>query len=703
MSNVVPIRDERPLQGFWLSTQIFTGPDGEGMFVPKKDDMVLNKELGWFIVTGFVDSSNGVANSVATLEPWLPVQAEVISENLKKYGIVSTTDDDNRLYIDTTKTPYEINVDPSVCWGGSELSYVKVFLGTDIEGGNSKIISMHLDSSGSLLSENIPLETVAITDIKQHTFKKMMTGHSNTLLVTGEIVTVVVYNKLHKPVKIKQLCVRETGYIKHGNVGQRKVASIELQSQYLDSANNSLLRVPLRLSLRDVPMLAVVRYDNGDARELSVNTGQVSLDGIEAVQLSYAGQRTTLNLTYSLGPDEVATNVFGDEGNYFVQKTYELEGIPNDGEYNVKLFVVPTWDKTYNKWRLEYYLYTLDRNQRYHVTPYVSLSSGSDSFDGTNYRETQWLTLIINLEDINDSALKPFTYTQKVGVTLLRNGLSNQTSWTINYNESNSNVFGANLEAYVNYVSHREWELDISNSFTNNTDFLEALYYACEPMYDIRNESIAPIPTDIAITLGGQRKVIPFTQWDEKQMFTVSGNEGEAATLEWIRNIGDQDLLLGITPLKIRHNIVDNPDLPVQGNVISLKNEFLSIGLDSLRVTDFDGVTSVIEFSPSGTYGLMWNGYISDWINGTGFTAGDYEMSISIVDRWETTDGANTIELTGMQQDTWYDMSNSNRIVLANTTVSAVGASIELEIKIRRKDDDTNVVIDRMIVYKGSI
>lgn len=696
MSKNIPIIGVRPVNGFWNEPDIWTGEGGTGSYVPHKGDTILRKFNG---TVTFIDVLD-VVDNIAVTQSLEIVKNDVIDDDLKKYGIISNSDDDAKIYIDTSKVPFEMNVDPGLCWSGSELSYAKVFLGTDISGGNSKIISQYLDGSGSLVSENIPLRTVLLDNINNHVYKTLSVGYCNSKLMTGEKVTVVLYNKLNRPVKTKELRVIETSYIRHGNVGKRKVSTIELKSQFIDSANNSLLKVPLKLSLRDVPMLATVRYDNGESIDIPVNTGGVKLNGTEAIHMTYAGQRSTLNLTYTLGPDEVSDMIHGVDGNYFIQKTYEIEAIPEEGAYNVKLDVVPQWNSTLNKWELNYYLYTLDRNDRYNVTPYVQLGSNSPAFDGTNYRETQWLTLVLDLGKINDNKLKPFNYTQKVGVTLYSNGLTDTTSWTINYNESTSAVYGKNLKAKVNLVSIGHWELDISNGFRSNGEFLDALYYATEPMFDSTTEPKPPTPTHMRVTLDGVSQVIPFTQWDERQVFRTGGKEGESVTIEWIRNIGDNDLILGITPLKIVHYLNDGIDSGPSTQTERLVNEFFSVPLDDLKVDDFNGNNSVLEFQPDGRYGLMWSSYISDWINGETFDPSNYQLRYSVVDRWESSDKTSTIEVTGLGQDTWYDMNNVNRIVLTNTTVTPSGASITLEAEIRRKDIPDNVVVDTITITK---
>lgn len=697
MSKRIPVTGQRPANGFWNEPDIWTGEDGTGDYVPQKGDVIVRKSKG---TISFLDVLDVVEN-ISVTEALEVVQNEVIDSDLKKYGIVSTSEDDYRLYIDTSRTPYEINVDPSLCWAGTELSYAKIFLGTDISGGNSKVISQKLDGSNSLVSENIPLRTVLIEDSNNHVFKSLEVGFSNTALNTGEAVTLVLYNKLNRPVKVKQLKALETAYIRHGNVGMRKVTSVELKSQFIDSANNSLLKVPMNLSLRDVPMLAVIRYDNGESIERAVNTSGIKLNGIESINMSYAGQRSTLNLVYTLGPDEVADTVSGQPGAYFKQKTYQIESIPAEGAYNVKLDVIPNWNSTLNKWELSYYLYTLDRNDRYNVTPHVKLGSNSEDFDGTNYRETQWLTLVLDLSEINDSKLKPFVYTQKVGINLYSNGLSNTTSWTVNYNENTSDVFGRDLEAKVNLVQIGRWEVDISNGITSNNEFLEKLYYATEPMYDTTKEAKAPTPTHIRMTLDGISKTIPFTQWDERTEFPVGGSEGKSVTLEWIRNIGDTNLVLGMTPLKIVHYLNDGIDNGPSTETERLVNEFFGIPLSDLVVSDFDGNDSVIEFNPDGRYGLKWSAYFGDWINGEDFESSNYQMRFSVVDRWMSSDKTSTIEVTGLGQDVWYDMNNVNRIVMTNTTVSPPDANITLEVEIRRKDTPDNVVIDTINIRKS--
>lgn len=555
-----------PERGFrtWLANQIFTGPDGEGEEVPNIDDLVINWNEGLMRCIA-VDSTTGLS----TLVPHVFPDLNLMSDNDIVLGVgPGRLSETFRMMIDTSVVPHLLIPDSRLFVRGEANTHVKYFQGVDISDGGT-VISQNYNQSGDFISENIPLVNASIDVDNNLSTKVPSVGNTGTKLNDGDPVTMVTYNNLGMATSVSILLAKNTGYIRRSDAAQKMVTHISLTSPFLSDTDDHLIQIPLNLPKDNLFMVGKVHYSDGSSRSVPIDGTQMSLFGINNFISTTAGQKVKLVLSYNLQSNEISDDIVigSDRG---VSASYQLETIVVDGSYSVKLFVVPRWLDGTSTWKLEYYLYSLERNDFYIVTDYIEYASNQLPFDPTNYGTVQWLTVALDLSKV-DVRLKAYRYVQTFSISLIANGLVDSTSWMIQYSQSQHTPYGVDMKALVTLRSNGSWDADITNGHTSLTSWLEATYFNIFPLYHPTRESKPPLPTHFVMNLNGLRTEYAIEEWNTALESITGGSVGDVLLLEWVRKVGNTPLQLAMSPLKVIHGLPEAPAVeePPEANVFT--------------------------------------------------------------------------------------------------------------------------------------
>jgi hypothetical protein len=707
MADKIPKTNPELFNKLIYEHDLYTGPDGTGELVGEVNDLVINFETGFKRVVDVIDN-------IASLRPWTPPVITTINDDLGHLGLLNSNAD-NFLFLDTTVTPHRVSIPSSVTFAGSQKKYAKLFFGSDLTEANGVVISAHYEN-GSYISENIPLERVIVSDYTNDALKTMKESYINTRLPDNELVTLVVYSETGVPTDIREFRVYNTNYVKSLSVRESYITSIELNSSLFSDNDDTLLEIPMNTSLSELDITATIRYRNEDSRTVAIDGNKMRIDGIDNYISNTDGKQANINLVYSLDDGEYTLNANGVKTRYINQK-YKLVTRATEGNYTVKLFVVPVWVDDVTGYVLEYYLYDLTRGDYYYATPFVEMGSTSQPFKGKLYGTEQWLTVTVDVSKANRNS-KPYRHVQRFAVSLLTNGLADSTPWLIRYEDDGKLEYGHNLEATLTYQAVNDWRLDISNNLSNTTDFLNNTFYASKPLINTEIEKITPTPTHFIVNIGGRETEHVLSEWNNVINSTVGGEEGKPLILHWLRKLGGQVLHLGLTPLIIRHEIrslANSDSNQSQAEQETLTNEFLTIP-DGLEIVDYFDKNTAFKFNEDGTFEILWDslidnngdavpgtGFIGDWIDGERDLSNRYTISVAFIERWEAGDGINQIELflNGVEY------TSGTRVDLTGDTVFSLrsdfapsDSSASISIAIANKDVPATNVIDTITLTK---
>lgn len=525
-------------------------PDSDGKWVPNVNDLVIDYIQGFFRVSE-VDYTTGYS----VLVPWeLPKEApeDRNLDVLIAYG-PGYPSESYRMFLDTSTTPFNFTPDSQLHFYGSMVDSYKVFLGSDISDEHGTVISSFIDSSGNFLGTSVPVETVVVPNAIQDVIKAPVAGYTTSRLDDGELVTLVAYSDDGGVVSRAQLLVQNSATARQSDNAKRYVKGIQIESPFLSSADPQTIEFPLNVTVESLPLTAVVHYSTGGRQRYPVDGVKFSLFGLRNYVATVVGQKFPMVLSYNLSDDEVSY-LEEPSANRTMTKPYQAMTTTVDGSYEVKLFMYPRWVSPSHGYRLEYWLYNLNRQTYYQVTHLIEVGSTSNAFDPTLYGTTQRMTVALDLNKV-DAMFAPYRHVQNFQVSLLSPGNEHSDNWEIFFTSEQAEGFGRGLVAAVDYVNTNDWYLLLSNGYPSKETWLRAMYERIEPLVDRRRETYPPTPTHFVVRFTNNTYEFTVDQWNEDLLVNNDLNDGELVYLHFLQRNYDTDLQLGVTALPIRQLI----------------------------------------------------------------------------------------------------------------------------------------------------
>lgn len=539
-----PLTDKARRFTLWNILELYTGPNGSGQIMPNNDDLVVDYNTGQLLRV--VD-----ADYTAWTWKYKPFNLTPIENDDALTGSCGYMSPDTyRVYVDDSKHPAVLRVDSSLRWPGSDNDCIRIFKGIDISTDNSVVISGHY-VNGRLVSDTIPLVLASIENVTNTTIKSPLPGICTKPIDDGELVTIVVYTDAGVPSLIRRCHVVKTNLVMALENPSRQILDVKLISPFMSPEDDRLLVLPTNIPLEDIPIHAEVKYTDG--------TRRVTIDGTRAVLhglrnagshdtyyiSSNVGQSMQLTLSYRMGRNE--TYAGDDVVDGTINKSYMATTLEVDGAYSVKLFVVPQWLDVERGYRLNYYLYSLERGNVFDATPYVYPGVNSPVFDPKLYGVKQRLVVSVDLSKVSPS-YNAHIHPQTFHISLLAPGYALQDSFIIDYVHDQPGV-GDDCYALFHYDNVTHWMLDITCGAKDKAEWLQRLYIQSYPLFDRRTEAGPLEPTHFEVVTRTRSYLKTINEWVSPFHVDFEVNEAETIMIRWIRRTPNDDLQLGMTPL----------------------------------------------------------------------------------------------------------------------------------------------------------
>lgn len=520
-----------------------------GKYVPKIDDKVYDYALGYFRVTA-------VRDYVAELTKWeLPKEPSQsgVEDILLGTGPGYTSETWVAL-LDTTKFPHLLDIDSRLHVYGSEAKEVIIYHGVNIT-DSGEIVSAMYDQSNNYTGPAIPLEVVATTKLNNVAIKTPKMGYCRRELHDGELVTAVVHNVHGNVISINKLKIHRTNLVRRPEESDRRIQSIELISPYLSKTNLNTLEVDINATVETMALRGKVNFSNGESMVMDVgdddSSSKFRLLGIKYWSPTIMSTAAEMTLVYRLDRTGEIAYLQGETATGQITRTYKIIPKPVNPAFTLKLYVFPRWTNPINGWTLDYWLYDLERQVGRRVTSgAVSLSEGSQVFDGRDYTRVQRLNLSVNLTMV-DPSYGGHRHVQSVQIALLREGSQTGNKWKVKSSSNQVEWFGDGLEARISSAGAGLFTLDMKNGAINGTEWLEKMYYKLDPLHDPRNEVKAPEPTHMNIVTSQRTVEVPVNQWNTPITFINDLKQGETLYIQWIKRLANNDLQLGVTGIPV--------------------------------------------------------------------------------------------------------------------------------------------------------
>ena len=546
----VPLWNPEGRWAIWNKKEIYFGKEGEGRYVPKVGDLVLDQDFWvWYEVIA-IDESTKIPTLV---QKNTTVSSGEFSEADILFGVGPGTQADTyRAYVDQSVVPYVLAVDARLRVNGTMISFCKIFRGSDLVEANA--VSALYDASNSFVGTSIPLELVSTTgNISTKCVPPCKTRQD---LEDGEIVSAVFYSDSGHVVSKRQLLVENTAFIRSTDASVKYITGISLKSPFLSNSDVDLIQYPINVPLQSMNLMGVVEYSDGSSIELPVDGTKFQVFGFDNFVSTVVGQEISVVLKYNLSADEIAygTGIVSNER--FMNKSYKARVLKADGAYSVKLFGYPYWVDAITGWRMEWFLYNLDRNINQRVTPYVRVNENGAPFDPLAYGVTQALNVAINLKDANNS-YKAYRHVQTLNVALIRPGTENGTTFMVGFDPGQNPLFGAGQEFTYEFSNENLKDLDLSLGAVTLDKWLEKLYWPTKPLTNPYVELEAPIPTHFAVVIGTERYEYPIDQWAGTITVGQELKPGNTVFIQFFKRTPSNDIQLAVAGLSAKQRIAD--------------------------------------------------------------------------------------------------------------------------------------------------
>ena len=538
----------------WAKSEVYTGPSGTGAYVPNPFDLVWDRLTGMYEVAS-VDYTTGLS----ILSPI----------NICKTGMGATEEDALLsigpgaaseayvLLVDTSVIPHVVKFDHRFFIPGSEAAYVKIFKGTNVT-GDGIVISAMFNVAGQMISENIPLESF----YNNQTLQRPMTGYLTQAVPSGELVSVVVYDRDGGRYQTYRMVVSLTNSIRDLNAEYSYVTGIELVSDFISPTDANLLEIPQNMNLDATLIRGRVSHLGKPSTVLPIDGSKFVLHGMNSYIATVPNQEGDLVLTYKLGNNE---NGYGTTSDGLITKAYRIKTTNVDLRYTMKLFAVPMWAS--NLWTLRWFLYNLDRSMFFDVSDKVMVATGGTAYDGDpSNKNVQELRYAVNWNQVAvGNGYNYHVQTLKVknnapgSEPLSLAGDGNIRSYvTIGYSDD-LEFFGKELsaKAYPKPSQPSRTNLSLANGYNDLAEWLDAHYYGLLPLHLDAAEIQPPMPTHVRLSCDGFYRVVDIEQIyfpiQDVNIPLAPSPQGKTLTMEFIQQNGLEELELAMGYLTIQH------------------------------------------------------------------------------------------------------------------------------------------------------
>jgi hypothetical protein len=543
----VPVYEPNARWTTWSLKEIYLGQQGEKRYVPKVDDHVRDPDTNALRQVVSIDPTT----MIPTMKLVHEIHLGEFNDNDLLLGVgPGTPSDTYRIYIDKSVMPHTLAVDARLSVKGSMVSSCKIFRGSNIL-GTAECISATYDSSGNLLGQAIPLELVQmkIEDGFNLNVWTVPVCHTTFSVPDNEILTAVFYSDTGHVVSKRQLLAENSGFIRSVETSVKYISSISLESPFLSTGDPKLLQYPLNVPLSGLSLMGIVNYSDGSQKRMPVDGTKFSIFGFEHYASTIVGQKFGLILKYTLSADEI---VYGSTvvGGHFMTETYKATTIKAEGAFTVKVFGYPVWIDGTNGYRMEWFMYNLDRNVAYRVTPYVRFNDNTRIFDPVGYGIHQNLSIALNLKDVN-GAFTSYTHIQTIGIVLIAPGTGRTTNWNIAFDPGQDPAFGTGNFASTTFVNSNLSKVRIDCGATTQSEWLDRLYYRTKPLMDDSRELAPPAPDFFKLVIGNEEIEFPISQWNAEQIInTVLINSG-TLFIKFFKRTSDNDIQLAVSGIPV--------------------------------------------------------------------------------------------------------------------------------------------------------
>ncbi|MCK9529083.1 MAG: hypothetical protein M0R77_00750 [Gammaproteobacteria bacterium] len=543
------VQDPYSTWKIWNYSEIYfgAGSPSTAIYIPKVNDLILNLDEGIFYIVLQIDP----VSYIPVIKRYVISTASEEDGNGLLLGVgVGSASELNRVYINKTTIPYSAVVDRRKWVGGSDAAYAIAYRGSPVSGSPMEVISIMYDTNSStILGNEIPLEDVTAPGFAN--CKVIKPFYTKVDLQDNEIVTIIVYNNENTAIERGQLLVENTAWIRDQTDSLKYIVDIFCTSPFIKDTDPDLIVYPLNLPKNALNLFGTVLYSDGEQRTLPVNGGKFSMMGLSGFVATYPNQTDEWVLNYQLDQNEAVHGAVVGQ-HYSMTKPYRVKVTQVQGMYSVKLFGFPVWINAVNGYTMRWFLYSLERQEWFDVTPYVRVGANSPAFDPTLYGVNQQIQWVIELKDV-DPVYGDWTHTQVINIALMRQGTEViMPRWTVR-DQGQAEPYGRDIECQMTFINQNLRQLNFGSGLATKAQWLEKAYYELNPLYNSLAETKPIEPDYIKIRTGsGLEMEISVDDWNSDIPTNLPIVANETLFLHFVKRTADSELQLAVGGWSVR-------------------------------------------------------------------------------------------------------------------------------------------------------
>jgi len=539
----------------WNITEIYIEEDAghPGRWVPNVDDMVVDWDVGLFRVV-FVNELTGKS----TLQPWDAAEMNGVDDLDILIGVAGgSVNESYRVYIDNSVTPSTLALDSRLHVYGSAAAHIKLFKGADIS-DNGTVISVQINTSGDVVSDNIPLTLVG-SKLSNNTtlppgtnvaIKAPVVSNTTHDISDGELIVAVVYDDVGMVTGITRLLAINTAFVREANAAVKHVTGISIKSPFLSTTLTDTLQYPLNLPLTSMLIKGVVHYNDGDTREVTIDGNEMSLFGLDSYVPTIVNQKVPLVLSYNLSVGE--STFAGNSAAGIITKSYEARTLSAETAYNLKVYVAPRWIDDVTGYELKYYMYNVDRDTVVDVTEHIELDvTNGWIFNPIKYGTSQRIAIVLNLQDV-DSKYIEHRHVQTFTIHLIGPAHAYESPWVIDYNNDGEVDYGNNIYALMTESDEDGfWDVKICAETNDVSEWLLRTFSATDPLVNSVIEGVPPTPTHFKVVIDEDEFYQPIENWAQAMKIDFVPKIDCTVEVFWIHENQTSNLQLAMGSLNV--------------------------------------------------------------------------------------------------------------------------------------------------------
>lgn len=539
----VPIYQPEARWCFWGLHEIYQGQEGTQRYIPKVNDYVIDHETYTVYKVVSINPVTWIPELQETRPSWLPW---TFNEDDILFGLSpGTASDTFKLYFDDTVQPYDCAVDFRYRAPGIDTRYVKFYAKSD-SSDRGEVISRVYDTSGNFISDSVGLELIESDSHTTYNWRIINVFKTTRHLKDGEIILGVFYNDRGHVIHKRQFIVENTSFIRRVNSEQKYITHIGLDNPFISDTDSHRIEFPLNIPLNALNTWGVVYYTDGTSIRLPVDNTKFSLLGSDTILSTIVGERHDLVLRYRLSQNESSIHLTTHDNNFLTEDYKLFVSNPNNA-YSVKLYGYPVWMGSGFGYKMQWFLYNLDRNVVFDVTDKVYFAINGEIFDPKAYGYVQRRTVCVNLKEVSPS-FRPYIHTQVVNIELVQPYNERNTCWRM-LNEQGAGKLSYGQDLFA--IRDPNGKIKIDCGYTSLDEWLEVTYDRTYSLVNKAYETKPPRPTHIELIHKNSIRRYSIDDYNKLLLENVSTSPGDTVFIKFIKIGIPNDIHLSIAAMII--------------------------------------------------------------------------------------------------------------------------------------------------------